>query len=480
MTRKVLVALVVVVAAAAVVLWLTSGAGGTPLRSQRRRPRASIPRRITDSRPEPVTPPGILTRTVQLQQPCGRAASSDLGRSARTRSVPGPWTRRAGGDPSERSRPPAEPPLPRVEPVPAPARVQPGRLVPVGDEALARAAAEHKPIFLSIGYAACHWCHVMERESFEDPAIAALLAEHFVAVKVDREERPDVDAVYMNAVQAMTGSGGWPLSVFLTPERKPFFGGTYFPPERRWGTASFREVLETVAEAWEQRRHEIDDAARTLADHLSGKCDRPRLHRRDRGLPPRSHLPRRPARRALGWLRGRSEVPDALPPVLPDRGGAPRRDRSDGARRYARRDGRGWLVRLARGRLSPLLRRREVARAPLREDALRQRAPGAGVRGGRACVRPAGLARRGARDRRLPPPRDARPRGRVLLVHRRRQRGAGGRVLHLERAAGPRGASPGRGRSRHRAVRPPRERELRGRGQRASARSFHFRRCGAG
>jgi hypothetical protein len=109
----------------------------------------------------------------------------------------------------------------------------------------------------------------MERESFEDPAIGELLAEHFVAVKVDREERPDLDAVYMNAVQAMTGSGGWPLSVFLTPDLKPFFGGTYFPPDRRWGTASFREVLESVAEAWDRRRHEIDDAARTLADHLS-------------------------------------------------------------------------------------------------------------------------------------------------------------------------------------------------------------------
>jgi hypothetical protein len=140
---------------------------------------------------------------------------------------------------------------------------------PWGEEALSRAAAERKPIFLSIGYAACHWCHVMERESFEDPAIAALLAAHFVAVKVDREERPDLDAVYMNAVQAMTGSGGWPLSVFLTPNLKPFFGGTYFPPERRWGTASFREVLERVADAWERRRHEIDAAADTLADQLS-------------------------------------------------------------------------------------------------------------------------------------------------------------------------------------------------------------------
>src|SRR5664280_486122 len=140
---------------------------------------------------------------------------------------------------------------------------------PWGEEALARATDEDKPIFLSIGYAACHWCHVMERESFEDPAIAALLAEHFVAVKVDREERPDLDAVYMNAVQAMTGSGGWPLSVFLTPELKPFFGGTYFPSERKWGTPSFREVIAAVADAWLNRREELDGAAATLAAQLA-------------------------------------------------------------------------------------------------------------------------------------------------------------------------------------------------------------------
>ena len=140
---------------------------------------------------------------------------------------------------------------------------------PWGEEAIARAKAEDRPIFLSVGYAACHWCHVMERESFADPAIAALLGEHFVAVKVDREERPDVDAVYMGAVQAMTGSGGWPLSVFLTPDLAPFFGGTYFPPERRWGHPSFREVLEAVADAWQGRRGEIASGAEALASRLA-------------------------------------------------------------------------------------------------------------------------------------------------------------------------------------------------------------------
>ena len=108
---------------------------------------------------------------------------------------------------------------------------------PWGPEALARAKAEDRPIFLSIGYSACHWCHVMERESFENPEIAALMNEHFVNIKVDREERPDLDQIYMAAVQAMTGHGGWPMSVFLTPDLKPFYGGTYFPPTDSRGMA---------------------------------------------------------------------------------------------------------------------------------------------------------------------------------------------------------------------------------------------------
>jgi uncharacterized protein YyaL (SSP411 family) len=138
-----------------------------------------------------------------------------------------------------------------------------------GDEALARARVEEKPIFLSIGYAACHWCHVMERESFEDPAIAAQLNAGFVAIKVDREERPDLDAVYMAAVQALTGSGGWPLSVFLTPNLHPFFGGTYYPPEPRYGMPSFREVLTAVSEAWAARRNEVESTATQITARLA-------------------------------------------------------------------------------------------------------------------------------------------------------------------------------------------------------------------
>ena len=118
---------------------------------------------------------------------------------------------------------------------------------PWGDEAFAWAQAENKPVFLSIGYSVCHWCHVMERECFEDAAVAALLNEHFVSIKVDREERPDLDQIYMSVCQALTGQGGWPLSVFLTPEKKPFFAGTYFPKRSRFGITGLMELLPRLA-----------------------------------------------------------------------------------------------------------------------------------------------------------------------------------------------------------------------------------------
>src|SRR5438046_4755788 len=139
---------------------------------------------------------------------------------------------------------------------------------PWSDEAFARAAAEDKPVLLSVGYAACHWCHVMAHESFEDPGVAAVMNELFVNVKVDREERPDVDSLYMDAVVALTGSGGWPMTVFLTPAGEPFFGGTYFPPEPRHGLPSFKQVLLGVAEAWEERRDEVERSGRDLTEHI--------------------------------------------------------------------------------------------------------------------------------------------------------------------------------------------------------------------
>lgn len=132
---------------------------------------------------------------------------------------------------------------------------------PWDEQALARARVEDKPIFLSVGYATCHWCHVMERESFEDEETAALLEEYFICIKVDREERPDIDRVYMGYVQAVSGSGGWPMSVWLTPELKPFFGGTYFPPEDRYGRPGFRTVSREIGEAWRNERERVLETA---------------------------------------------------------------------------------------------------------------------------------------------------------------------------------------------------------------------------
>jgi uncharacterized protein YyaL (SSP411 family) len=142
---------------------------------------------------------------------------------------------------------------------------------PWGPDALARAKLLDRPIFLSIGYAACHWCHVMERESFEDETTAAFLNGRFVSIKVDREERPDLDQVYMAAVQAMTGGGGWPMSVFLTPEGRPFYGGTYFPDEPRHGMPSFLQVLEGVDRAWREQRSEVQGAGQRLVDALAAQ-----------------------------------------------------------------------------------------------------------------------------------------------------------------------------------------------------------------
>ena len=137
------------------------------------------------------------------------------------------------------------------------------------DEALQRAQKEDKPILLSIGYSACHWCHVMEHESFENEAIAKLMNDNFINIKVDREERPDLDQVYMSAVQIMTGSGGWPLTVFLLPNGEPFYGGTYFPPDDRYGRPGFPRLLTNIADAYRNRRKEVQDNAQMLRQHLN-------------------------------------------------------------------------------------------------------------------------------------------------------------------------------------------------------------------
>src|SRR6478672_6578963 len=145
---------------------------------------------------------------------------------------------------------------------------------PWGKEALDRARSEDKPIFLSIGYSACHWCHVMEHESFENSSIAELMNRNFVNIKVDREERPDLDQIYMTAVQIMTGSGGWPMTVFLLPTGEPIFGGTYFPPDDRYGRPGFRRVLEAISEAYKTRRAEIVENAKSFREHYARQAFR--------------------------------------------------------------------------------------------------------------------------------------------------------------------------------------------------------------
>ena len=145
---------------------------------------------------------------------------------------------------------------------------------PWGEEALERARAEDRPILLSIGYAACHWCHVMERESFEDEATARQMNESFVCIKVDREERPDLDAIYMQATQMLTGRGGWPMTVFLAPDGAPYYAGTYFPPDSRYGMPSFRQVLQALSDAWKDRRRDVMLNAREISAALEQRRNR--------------------------------------------------------------------------------------------------------------------------------------------------------------------------------------------------------------
>src|SRR5713101_6975638 len=144
---------------------------------------------------------------------------------------------------------------------------------PWGPEAFEKARREDKPIFLSVGYSTCHWCHVMERESFENEPIADLMNQNYVPIKIDREERPDIDRIYMTFVQATTGSGGWPMSVWLTPDLQPFFGGTYFPPENRYGRPGFVEILERIAEAWKTDRDKIVASSNQILRQLQSAVE---------------------------------------------------------------------------------------------------------------------------------------------------------------------------------------------------------------
>ena len=198
---------------------------------------------------------------------------------------------------------------------------------PWGEEALARAREEDRPILLSVGYSACHWCHVMERESFEDAETAAYMNEHFVNVKVDREERPDVDAIYMEAVQAISGHGGWPMTVFLDPDGVPFYGGTYFPPDESRGMPSFRMVMEAVVDAFERQREEIRERAPRDARRGSARSARSSRRRARPSAALLEEAVRAPARRRRPpqrRLRRRPQVPARLGAGA---AAGPRRDR---------------------------------------------------------------------------------------------------------------------------------------------------------
>ncbi|MEM8961654.1 MAG: thioredoxin domain-containing protein, partial [Acidobacteriota bacterium] len=172
---------------------------------------------------------------------------------------------------------------------------------PWGDEAIARARDENKPIFLSVGYATCFWCHVMERESFADADTAALMNEAFINIKLDREERPELDEIYMTATQLLTGQGGWPNSVFLTPDLKPFYAGTYFPPKGRHGLPGFRDVLDGLAKAWQERRNDVQ----MQADEMEQAIDR---YLSERGAPVSLLPPAEVATRAVERLSRRFDA----------------------------------------------------------------------------------------------------------------------------------------------------------------------------
>src|SRR3989454_4114872 len=171
---------------------------------------------------------------------------------------------------------------------------------PWSDEAFAKARVEDKPIFLSVGYSTCHWCHVMEHESFENDDVAAVLNANFVSIKVDREERPDVDRVYMTFVQATTGGGGWPMSVWLTPDLKPFYGGTYFPPTSRWGRPGFVDILGEIARVWRAERARVEQSAESLTAQL-----RAMEQTAPAGTPPGAGAPPRTPQQVRGGFGGR-------------------------------------------------------------------------------------------------------------------------------------------------------------------------------
>jgi uncharacterized protein YyaL (SSP411 family) len=245
---------------------------------------------------------------------------------------------------------------------------QPVHWHPWGEEAFGRARAQDKPVLLDIGAVWCHWCHVMDGESYEDPALAHYLNEHFICIKVDRDERPDVDARYQRAVQALTAQGGWPLTAFLTPDGEVFYGGTYFPPDGKFGRPGFHTVLGAVLEAYQDRRDQVKAQAQTIRRLVDAQLDegargdlapdvldaavRQIARVFDRGTAARRAVAfsSRPSRSSHRWDTG-DEAPSWT---------------------HAPGHGAGRHARPARRRLPPLQRGREVDRAALREDVVRQ------------------------------------------------------------------------------------------------------------
>ena len=250
---------------------------------------------------------------------------------------------------------------------------------PWGQEALERASAEDKPILLSVGYSACHWCHVMERESFEDPSIAAMMNQSFVCIKVDREERPDIDSIFMTAVQALSGQGGWPMTVFLTPDCKPFYGGTYFPPDDRHGMPGFPSVLAAMSAAYRERRGGRDSrhhSAREPDETAHPERAEPGpAHRRGAAPGPTSALVAKWNDR-FGGVGSQPKFPQPMtfefPVATPRPHGRPTVPRTRGA--DPGQHGPRRHLRPRRRRFPSLLHRLILAGAALREDALRQRA----------------------------------------------------------------------------------------------------------
>ena len=297
-----------------------------------------------------------------------------------------------------------------------------------------RRSAPNKPILLSVGYAACHWCHVMAHESFEDDATARVMNELFVNIKVDREERPDIDQIYMAALHHLGEHGGWPLTMFLTPDGEPIWGGTYFPKTSRYGKPAFVDVLREIARLFREEPQKIEHNRAALMARLagSGAASRHRHDRRGRTRQRRAPA-RRPHRSGQRRHARRAEIPAsravraAVARRTAHRRGALLRRRRDHPRPHLR----GRHLRSSRRRLFTLFGRRALARSAFRENALRQRAAPRAAGDRAPARRQAAVSPARPGNGRMAQARDDDRRGRVLGVARRRFGGRGGKVLRL-------------------------------------------------